>query len=221
VLDVHSGAKRRPPNPWKGRPNPRKGKTYPAVILTAEEVDAMLRQCSPKTRAGKRDLALFGVLYRCGLRIGELLELELRDVDLDYGVLRIRDSKNGDPRTVGMDVSTTELVRAWMHRRDELGLGQARTVFCTLHGSKLWGQQVRGKMKQLAARAGIDKRAHPHGLRHTNAAELHLGGMPMKLLQLHLGHRNMGSTFHYLSRLTGGDAAAYVAKRTWQPPAIG
>ncbi len=112
------------------------------------------------------------MLWRSGLRISEALALELRDIDLDVGTLRVRHGKGDKSRTVGVDEQTAALLARWLDRRKKIGAGARAPVFCTLDGSRIDTSYVRHLLPRLAAKAGVERRVHAHGLRHTYAAEL-------------------------------------------------
>ncbi len=152
-----------------GRRTPaNKGRRLPAELLSSEEVRALLRACSSRAPTGIRNRALIAVLYRGGLRISEALALLTKDVDVAQGTLTVLHGKGDRRRTVGMDPAAFALLERWMDRRRQLRLSGRRPVFCTLRGEPLDSSYVRRLLPRLAARAGVEKRVHPHGLRtHT------------------------------------------------------
>ena len=83
----------------------------------------------------------------------------------------------------------------------ELGLGRRSRLFCTLEGKPIDSSYVRHLMKRLAAKAGIEKRVHAHGLRHTLAAELASERKPMNVIQAQLGHGSLATTSRYLDHI--------------------
>jgi len=123
------------------------------------------------------------VLWRSGLRISEALALELRDIDLDVGTLRVRHGKGDKSRTVGVDEQTAALLARWLERRKKIGAGARAPVFCTLDGSRIDTSYVRHLLPRLAAKAGVERRVHAHGLRHTYAAELARGGTAINVIR--------------------------------------
>jgi len=170
------------------------GKTYPAEILTADEVRALIRACSHRAPTGIRNRALIVVLYRAGLRVSEALALRPKDVDLEAGTVTVLHGKNDRRRTVGIDAGAGAVIERWAERRRGLGINGRAPLFCTLGGDPLQASYVRALLPRLAARAGIEKRVHPHGLRHTHAAELAAEGTPINLVQAQLGHSNVATT---------------------------
>lgn len=148
--------------------------------------------CSARAPTGVRNRALIAVLWRCGLRISEALALELCDVDVPAGAVRVRHGKGDRSRTVGLDQQTAALLARWLDRRKQLGPGARAPVFCTLAGGRIDTSYVRRLLPRLARRAGIDRRVHAHGLRHTHAAELAREGTPINIIRDDLGHNVAG-----------------------------
>jgi site-specific recombinase XerD len=89
----------------------------PPEVLSEAEVVALMRACSTRAPTGVRNRALIAVMWRSGLRVSEALSLELRDLDLDAGTLRVRHGKGDKSRTVGVDEQTSALLARWIDRR--------------------------------------------------------------------------------------------------------
>ncbi len=109
---------------------------------------------------------MIAVLCRGGLRAAEALALHPKDVDQATGAVVVLHGKGDRRRTVGMDPAAFALLERWMDKRRQLALPVRGPVFCTLKGQPMDPSYVRRLLPRLAARAGIDKRVHPHGLRH-------------------------------------------------------
>ena len=190
------------------------GKTYRPEILTPEEARRLLAAPSNRAPTGIRNRALLAVLYRAGLRAAEALALERRDLDPDNGLVIVRHGKGNKHRTVAMDPTAFATVQRWLDTRARLGI-KSKLVFCTLHGGPLQPSYVRALLPRLAAKAGIDKRVHPHGLRHTLAAELAREGIPINLIQAQLGHKSLRTTDTYLRHISPVDLAKAMQARVW------
>ena len=154
----------------------------------------MIRACSSRAPTGVRNRALIAVLWRSGLRISKALALELRDVDLQAGTIRVRHGKGDKSRTVGLDEQTSALLQRWLDRRRRLGPGARAAVFCTLQGGRLDPSYVRHLLPRLARKANIDRRVHAHGLRHTYAAKLARELAPINVIRYALGHTSLAVT---------------------------
>lgn len=192
-----------------------KGKRYPVEILTPDEVRALLRVCSSRAPTGIRNQALIATLYRCGLRVSEALALKPKDLDRDAGTVNVLSGKGKKSRMASMDPTAFAMVDRWLERRRAMGISSRARIFCTLKGDPLKDAYVRALMPRLAAKAGIEKRVHPHGLRHTLASEMAREGQPMNLIQAQLGHSNLGTTSRYLAHIAPGELIHAMQKREW------
>jgi len=197
------------------RTKPRK---YPAELLTPVEVAALLRQCSTTAPTGIRNRALITVMYRAGLRVDEMRALKVSDVNPANGTIRVLHGKGDKSRTVSIDDGGMALVQRWIDKRAALGHRHG-PLFCTLAGGKLSDVYVRNMMHRIGAKAGIEKRVHPHGLRHSHAAELAAEGVPVNVIQQQLGHTHLSTTDVYLRHVAPADVIALGRSRHWNPEA--
>jgi integrase/recombinase XerD len=205
------------PGHHRGRVPANKGKTFPVEILTTVEVKALLGQCSETTSFGIRDRALITMLYRTGLRCSEALALHLKDVDLHVGSVTVLHGKGDRRRTVGIDPGAFLVVESWIERRCELELPADAPLFCTLRGTPIPSSQVRQLLPRLARSAGIAKRVHAHGFRHTHAYELMMEGVAMAIIQRQLGHLSLATTNTYLAHIAPKELIETIRKREWAP----
>lgn len=204
----------------KHKTNPKsvKGRTFPAEVLTPDEVTKLLRACSNRAPTGIRNRALIAMLYRAGLRISEALSLMPKDLDAKGGSVRVLRGKGNKARTVGMDAEAFAIIDRWLDTRKRLGITDRRTVFCTLKGGPVTTDYIRAMFPRIARRAGISKRVHAHGFRHTHAAELAAEGIPLNVIQRQLGHANLAVTSIYLDHIAPADVIAAVGSRAWAEP---
>jgi site-specific recombinase XerD len=198
-----------------GRTPANKGRRYPAEVLTADEVRGLLKACSRRAPTGIRNAAAIAVMYRGGLRLGELLALKPKDVDAKSGSVAILHGKGDRRRAVGLDPTAMALVMRWLDRRKTLGIGPRSPLFATLDGRPLKPSYLRTLLPRLAQKAGIAKRVHPHGLRHSLAFELMMEGKPVVLIQQTLGHASLSTTARYLSHLAPKDVIEAMRAREW------
>lgn len=182
-----------------------KGKTYPPEVLTQGEVRVLLAACG-RSASGLRNRALLVVLWRAGLRVGEALALRPSDLDPEAGTLRVPGGKTGH-RVVGLDPEAQAVVERWIERRAALGLNGRQALFSTLRGGSLASTYVRAMLRRLAVRAGLERRVHPHALRHTMAAELLREGASVRHIQLQLGHSSLNTTAIYLQSVHPAELA--------------
>lgn len=198
--------------PWN------KGRTLPVEVLTPNEVQALLDVCSHRAPTGIRNHALITMLWRSGIRISEALALAPKDVNLDTGAITVLHGKGDRRRVVGIDPAAKPSIGRWLTTRSTLdGVHRGSPLFCTLAGGPLQTSYTRALLPRLARKAGIDKRVHAHGLRHTLAAELDAEGLPLTVMSAQLGHTSVATTNEYLKHLTG--SAAVQAMHQRRPPA--
>lgn len=205
----------------RGRPPANAGRSFPAEVLTAAEIDRVLAHVGRAGVTRVRNRALVVVMWRCGLRIAEALALELRDLDLANGTVTVRHGKGDRRRVVGLDDQAAAELGAWLEQRRALDVPRGSRVFCTTVrdagglGRPLHASYVRGLLATAARRARVDKRVHPHGFRHTNAIELLREGVSVAHIRTHLGHRSLETTARYLDHLLPLETVEVVRQRDW------
>lgn len=203
------------------RPN-HPHRRLPPEVLTDGEVGALLVACGSDGMTELRNRALVAVLYRAGLRISEALALCPKDLDLRTGTVRVLHGKGGWCRTSGIDAGAAEIVRAWMEARTAwAGSSTERDrlpLFCTHRGEAVSAGYVRRLLPALARAAGIAKRVHAHGLRHTHASELRAEGVDIGIISKQLGHRSILTTIRYLDHIAPVAVVEAVKKRVWNCP---
>ncbi|MEA2057600.1 MAG: tyrosine-type recombinase/integrase, partial [Actinomycetota bacterium] len=118
---------------------------------------------------------------------------------------------------VGIDPRAVEVLQTWVRRRQLLEIGADAPLFCTLQGGPMAQRVVRTMLHRFARRAGIEKRVHPHGLRHTHAYELMMEGVAMPIIQQQLGHASLATTNTYLAHIAPKEVIEAMAKRVWSP----
>lgn len=196
-------------------PSQRSRRRFPPEILTDAEVRALLDAVrgTPRTRA--RNRALLAVLYRAGLRLGEALALRPQDVDPAAGAVRVLFAKGGRFRTAGIDAGAIALLDAWHAQRGRQRPPGDAPLFCTRSGRALTPAYVRRLLPELARRAGVAKRVHAHGLRHTHAAQLRAEGLDVGIISKQLGHASLFTTVIYLDHIAPTAVVEAVRARAW------
>lgn len=195
--------------PWN------RGRKLPPEVLTRAEVDALMRACSKRAPTGIRNRALIAVLYRGQLRISEALVLKPKDLDRKAGTVRVLHGKGDRSRTIGLDDGAWAIVELWLESRHRLGLSGRHRLFCTLRGGRLLPSYCRSLFARLGRKAGIEKRVHPHGLRHTGAAELRAEGTDIAIISRQLGHSSIATTSRYLDHISPQQVIDAIRKREW------
>ena len=121
--------------------------------------------------------------------------------------------KGGRSRTVGLDPGAAVILERWLDARARLGLNGCQPVFCMLRGHPMADAYVRAMLKRLAARAGIEKRAH--ALCHTHAAQLRAEGVDIAIISRQLGHASISTTARYLDHLAPRAVIEAMRRRSW------
>jgi site-specific recombinase XerD len=194
------------------------GSRLDADLLTAAEIERLMRHCSSRAPTGVRNRALIAVCWRCGLRIGEALAVAVKDLDPDSGTLIVQRGKGGKRRVVGVDAGTVALVSRWLEVRRKQRIPIGGPLFCTLAGKPMDQSYIRHLLPRLARKAGIERRAHAHGLRHAFAVDLVRSGAPLYVVRDALGHTSIATTQVYLSRVGAHEAVEAMRNREWSGP---
>ncbi|GAA1970428.1 tyrosine recombinase XerC [Isoptericola halotolerans] len=184
--------------------NPRVARTLPTVLsedAAARLLDTARRQVDEAEPGGRavalRVWAAAELLYGSGVRVGELVACDVRDVDVGERLLRVL-GKGGKERVVPFGVPAARAVTAWLAggRPDLDRADSPPALFLGDRGGR-WGQrQARESVHRLAAAAGVDDVA-PHALRHSAATHLLAGGSDLRSVQEVLGHADLGTTQRY------------------------
>jgi site-specific recombinase XerD len=198
----------------------KKGETYPVEILNRQEVLDLLAACSRRAPTGIRNRALIAVLWRCGLRVSEALALKPADIDDKHRSVRVRHGKGDKARTVGIDAQTLDTIAAWLEVRKTFKISASKPLFCQItkgsEGQPIDSSYIRHLLPRLAEKAGITKRVHAHGLRHTHAVELLRDEKKdVVTIQGVLGHSSVAVTNTYLAHLNPQQVIDAVRDRVW------
>jgi integrase/recombinase XerC len=192
-------------DPCVGLPGPRAPKGLPRP-LAVDDCHVLLEgaEAAPEdavTAIDLRDQAMFELLYGAGLRVGELVALDVRDVDLHRGEVRVW-GKGGKERIVPLPGAASDALRAWIDMRDRPGfLGEP--LFVSLRGKRggsvrrLDARNVRRRLGRRALEKGLVDRVHPHRLRHSYATHLLDMGADLRAIQELLGHASLSTTQKY------------------------
>jgi integrase/recombinase XerD len=177
--------------------SPRPGRRLPE-LLTRDEIDRLLAAPDVRSPAGRRDRAMLELLYATGLRVSELVGLELNDVDLETRVLVAR-GKGSKERIVPIGAPAGEAVRAYLDTaRGALLRGRrSKDLFVTPRGGRMTRQGFAKIVDRYARSAGIRRRISPHKLRHSFATHLLEGGADLRTIQELLGHADVSTTQIY------------------------
>ncbi len=167
-------------------------------FLTIDEMKRLLETPNLATPQGRRDRAFLELLYASGLRVSELANLNLGQVDLDTREIRVW-GKGSKERMVLMGEPAASALTAYLKqgRPELLGSKKNSALFLNHYGGRLTERSVQSILQEYANIAGIGKRVHPHMLRHTFATHLLDGGADLRVVQELLGHASLSSTQIY------------------------
>lgn len=193
----------------------RPSRTLEADLLSRREIERLIAAASGRAPTGVRNRAMIALAWRSGLRIGEILALRPKDVDLIAGRVTVQRGKGGKRRVVGLDAGTAALVARWIETRRAMRVPATAPLYCTLRGGSIDQSYIRHLLPRLASRAGIEKRVHAHALRHAFSVELEAEGAPLTTIRDLLGHSSVAVTDRYLRRIGASDAIDFARQRDW------
>lgn len=178
-------------------PSPRLGRPLPHS-LSESEVEDLLAAPPLQQPLGVRDRCMLEVLYATGLRVSELVNLTVSQVNLAAGVLRVR-GKGSKERLVPLGEEAADRVREFVAgaRRQILGERESDALFPTGRGKAMTRQAFWLRLRKHSAAAGITENVSPHSLRHAFATHLLDHGADLRAVQLLLGHSSLSTTQIY------------------------
>lgn len=189
--------------------SPRRDQTLPAHLGTAD-MDRLLQGPDGSTPAGRRDRAILELFYASGLRLSELCDIDLEDVNLSRRSVRVR-GKGGKERMVPFNGAAADAIRAMLADHEAGSKFEVRSskstakrakrprdpLFLSLRGSRLTTRSVDRIVRRYAREAAIPQGISPHALRHTFATHLLRAGADLRVIQELLGHAQLSTTQRY------------------------
>ncbi|NIS60827.1 MAG: site-specific tyrosine recombinase XerD [Proteobacteria bacterium] len=184
-------------NPLEDMESPRTTRSLPEV-LSLDEVDSLLNQPDPSNPIGLRNKAMLELLYATGLRVSELTNLVLTNINLEAGYLIVL-GKGAKQRIVPMGQEALHWLKRYLEESRQRLLGNNRSprTFVSQWGRGMTRQSFWKIMKKYALMAGIRKKISPHTLRHSFASHLLEGGADLRSVQSLLGHVDISTTQIY------------------------
>jgi integrase/recombinase XerD len=174
---------------------PSRGRTLPRALSVAQ-VERLLGAITGEHPAALRDRAMLELLYASGLRIGELVGLDVDDLDLVERSVTVT-GKGDKQRVLPFGVAAADAVEAWLVRGRPVLVGDRPALFVNQRGGRLTRQGAWQIVKRYADTAGIDGSISPHTLRHSFATHLLDGGADVRAVQELLGHASVATTQIY------------------------
>jgi len=185
-------------NPSELLENPKTGKKLPE-FLTIDEIDLMVSQIDRSKSDGERNIAILEVLYGCGLRVTELIELKISEIYWKEGFIRII-GKGNKERLVPLGKIASKHLKIYLNEirvHQKIDNQFVDHVFINKNGKKLSRVMIFKIIKKLTEKAGIQKNVSPHTLRHSFATHLVEGGADLRAVQEMLGHQSITTTEIY------------------------
>ena len=176
---------------------PKIGRHLPEV-LSVEEINAIVDAIDLSTPEGQRNRAIIEMLYGSGLRVSELIEVKLSNIDLEHSFMKV-EGKGSKQRLVPLSEETEKQMQLWLLVRNGMKIqkGFEDYLFLNRRGIRLTRVMIFTIVKQLAQLAGITKNISPHTFRHSFATHLLEGGANLRVIQQLLGHESIMTTEIY------------------------
>lgn len=178
--------------------SPHLGERLPEVLST-DEIDQIQKSIDLSKPEGQRNKTIIEVLFSCGLRVSELVNLKLSNLYLEEGFVRVM-GKGSKERLVPISSKAIKELTNWFVDRNLMKIqqGEEDYVFLNRRGKHLTRTMILIMLKRQAVAAGITKTISPHTLRHSFATELLKGGADLRAIQAMLGHESIGTTELYM-----------------------
>jgi len=186
-------------NPTTLLETPKIGRKLPDT-LSIKEIDLLLNQIDLSHPQGERNRAILETLYSCGLRVTELITLQISDLFFEEGFIRVI-GKGDKQRFVPINVETQKYIVIYMnHIRNHIKVqkGFEDTLFLNRRGKQLTRNMIFLIIKTLAEKAGVEKKVSPHTFRHSFATHLLENGADLRSIQQMLGHESITTTEIYM-----------------------
>ncbi len=184
---------------------PKQEKRLPK-FLEEDQIEALFEAPDRTTLLGLRDLAMLEVMYSTGVRVSELVALDIADIDFDQGILHVR-GKGRRERLSPAGQRSLEAIREYLAKRQQQyradESAQEQALFVNKSGQRLSTRSVRRKLDKYLAQANLDPSISPHTLRHTFATHMLNRGADLRSVQELLGHRSLSTTQVYTHLTTG------------------
>jgi integrase/recombinase XerC len=195
-------------NPAKPLRNPRPDRKLPH-FLTTREIGKLLAAPDASEAMGRRDLAILETMYSAGLRVSELVNSDVEDLDLADGLIRVQ-GKGRRERLAPLGKYAIRALKNWLKaRRPAASLQNESPLFLNKFGKRLTTRSVARMLEKYLKITGLDQRTSPHTLRHSFATHLLDRGADIRSVQELLGHKSLVTTQIYTHVSTAGLRSAY------------
>ncbi|SHI72145.1 tyrosine recombinase XerC [Cycloclasticus pugetii] len=182
-------------NPASGIRAPKSAKTLPKV-LDVDQINSLL-EAVPNDDLEIRDVAMWELLYSSGLRVSELANIDLMDLDLSSRTVHVVNGKGGKSRLLPLGRKAVNAIRKWLAvRMDKVKTGEM-ALFVGKTGLRLTTRSIQSRLERWRIRQGLQGRLHPHMLRHSFASHMLESSQDLRAVQELLGHSNISTTQVY------------------------
>ncbi len=183
-------------NPLAGLSAPKRERRLP-TILGEDDLASLIESAVEATPQGLRNRAILELMYAAGVRLSEVVGLDVRHLDLDERRLLVR-GKGNKERIVLVGAPAEETLRRYLSQgRPKFAAGAETALFVNRDGGRLSGRSIQQIVRRHALKAGLDQRVYPHLLRHSFATHLLDGGAELRVVQDLLGHASASTTQIY------------------------
>ncbi len=173
-----------------------RGKQRLPLTLDPDEMASLLDAPDLEDPWQARDAALYELIYSSGLRLSEAVALDIGDLDPEQGIVRAT-GKGAKDRIVPVGRKALAALRGWLPHRSRWAETDETALFVARHGRRLGTRTVHRRLQQLARRRGVQRRVHPHALRHSFATHLLESSGDLRAVQELLGHADISTTQVY------------------------
>ena len=182
-------------NPGQYIKAPKKTRKLPKT-LDVDQIKSLL-EAGANSTIEIRDLAMFELFYSSGIRLSELAQLNLTDIDLTDKTLMVRSGKGGKSRMLPIGSKAVAAINTWLEHRIKSITSTETALFISTRGTRLGQRSIELRLKQWCKKKGIAENIHPHMLRHSFATHLLESSQDLRAVQELLGHSNISTTQIY------------------------
>ena len=182
-------------NPGQYIKAPKKTRKLPKT-LDVDQIKSLL-EAGTNSTIEIRDLAMFELFYSSGIRLSELAQLNLTDIDLTDKSLMVRSGKGGKSRMLPIGSKAVVAINTWLEHRIKSATSTETALFISTRGTRLGQRSIELRLKQWCKKKGIAENIHPHMLRHSFATHLLESSQDLRAVQELLGHSNISTTQIY------------------------
>lgn len=182
-------------NPAQAIRAPKQDRKLPK-LLDVDQVSGLL-DANTVSLLEIRDQAMFELFYSCGLRLSELTDLNINDLDLSDRTLIVRSGKGNKMRVLPIGSKAVKSINSWLMQRPQFNAGDETALFVSNRGKRISTRNVHQRLQNWCQTKGVAEHVHPHMLRHSFASHLLESSQDLRAVQELLGHANISTTQIY------------------------